>query len=167
MGAGASVIKEDGNRLHHEEDFSYPRRYNSGRMMNSNRSAKTNTSTTARSVRAMALLNHARHENIYMTTDEISSHLRLTKRHHMENTGHDIDSKIDESPNEYEPSEKNVKKFVGIDNTLSKKFDNLEGESEIIEATTSVKSLKTFRANFNLKLDLEDEPDWGQVYLLN
>ncbi len=45
---------------------------------------------------------------------------------------------------------------------------NVEEESEIIEAATSVKSLKTLRANFNLKLDMEDEPDRARyIYFIN
>lgn len=66
MGAGASIqggeIPEN-NRLHNGG------RYESGRVANSTRTA------TNKSVRAMALMNHSRHENSYISADSISSQL--------------------------------------------------------------------------------------------
>lgn len=63
MGAGASIqggeIPEKDIHLHHG-------RYESGRVANSTRTA------TNKSVRAMALMNHSRHENGYISADSIS-----------------------------------------------------------------------------------------------
>ena len=154
MGAGASFNKEEKKTREEDDEFDYPRRFNSNRIP-STRSAKTLSSvTTTRSVRAMALLNHSRHENTYITTDEISVHLRQKRQEHSHNI-RDLDSKIEEGVNE---SEKKSEK------TTKKQEEEIE-ENELLQTHVSVKSLRTFRNNFNLKLNLENDPDWGQVIL--
>lgn len=163
MGAGASFVKDDrktGSRDERDRDeFPYPRRQYSDRM-HSTRSGKTFSSVnTTRSVRAMALMNHSRHENSYITTEEISIHLRQRQKGEPNSiTLRSLDSKIEESPHEYDPSEKKSEK---------KDAESIHGEfideANLIQTQTSVKSLRAFRTNFNLKLNLADEPDWGQV----
>jgi hypothetical protein len=194
MGAAASFNnKEVEPRMRRsredEDEFSYPRRQHSnlgrsndraGGMMSSTRSGRSgrtmNSSTTTRSVRAMALLNHSRHENSYINTDEISVHLKNQSLHKrtqdiVVNTAPSIDSKIDESPNEgVESSEKKVEPTMikpqplqltgGIGAGITADEYSDTGE-------TSVRSLRTFKANFNLKLNLENEPDWGHVSFLS
>jgi hypothetical protein len=167
MGAGASFAKvfpKEEKRPYHREDedeYEYPRRH-SNRIHNNNnstRSAKTlNSMNTTRSVRAMALLNHSRHENSYIAADEISVHLKQQQQKRSENSHHvrDHSNRIEEAPNESDPSEKRP------EHTRTKS-ELTSDENEHLQTHVSAKSLRTFRTNFNLKLNLADEADWNQV----
>lgn len=69
MGAAASIEGEEVPDNERAEGEYHHGRYESGRIANSTRTGSN------KSVRAMALKNHSRHENTYISADTISQHL--------------------------------------------------------------------------------------------
>jgi hypothetical protein len=142
MGAGAAVHSGT-------EQQNYPRelnrdKYESGRIPNSQRTANM------RSVRAMALINHSRHENSYISPEEMSLHLAAGKSH---SRREDI-----EYPPDYKHHE--MKKVSHMPATIS------EIQNEAASEKNPPQGLSALRSQFNLKLQLDEDPqEWGQVNL--
>lgn len=164
MGAGASIQggeipeKDLKDRDHHHHGG----RFESGRIANSTRTA------TNKSVRAMALMNHSRHENSYISADSISLHLAGKGR---------AGGKADvEYPPDYKHHNDNKHELSisgprpGITPIAESPNELLASEKMPPPVSTPGTGFGLFRSQLGLglglKLQLEEEPDWAHVSLV-
>lgn len=158
MGAGASIADQQGLQKAMEAERARPSRAVDNSMRASQRSV------TRGSVRAMALMNHARQENSYLRADVLSSYHRKSDRD-KEKSSHRLQP-------DGAPDAKN-KKFVEGNGTKPVSPDapldqiNERSGSMDEQSGEGLQSLSMFRSNFNLKLNLGaggegDETDWTQ-----
>lgn len=158
MGAGAAVQSQGGGvkpiRLRDEPPNP---RYESGRTCNNNNSTRTGRSGGERSVRAMALKNHSRHANSYITPDSISTHLINSSRARGK-------SDLNDPPDfKYEAGSKDAL-TAHIPATIVEQQE--QASDKVPTATGMVGGLSAmFKSQFGvgLKLQVDDEPDWGHV----
>lgn len=130
--------------------------------VNYRNSSVRQSSRTVHSVRAMALMNHSRQENSYISVDSISANLRnLSKRR----------VSYDSQPNGKADGVGSVTMEIANNNaelSIIKELPSMKCEEmpPIEEASPSGKdtmSLSKFRSSLTLKLNIEDDPEWAQV----
>lgn len=111
----------------------------------------THTTRSANSVRAMALKNHARQENSYIPPDRLRSKFSKNVQHG--------------SSAEYtsEPRSK------GASVERREAVKEIQAQPSSSTASPATGSLVQFKSmmNLNLKLNLEDDNDWGKVTTSN
>lgn len=156
MGAGAAVQQGGPEPIRLRDEPPNPR-YESGRTYNNNNSTRTGRSSGERSVRAMALKNHSRHANSYITPDAISSHLASNIKARGKNDS------TDPPDFKYEAGSKDLVS-AHIPVTIVEQQE--PASDKVPTATGMVGGLSAmFKNQFGvgLKLQVDDEPDWGHV----
>jgi hypothetical protein len=137
MGAGASVANPPVRK---------------GPQRDHSNDVSSRTARSVNSVRAMALKNHARQENSYIPSDRLRSRFNKTARHANAaefvddgNMSHDSATILEEAPRAQRAA---------------------DPEPSTLTAAPSG-NLMQFKSamNLNLKLNLEDDNDWGKVQL--
>lgn len=130
------------------------------------RSGRASTRTVnAKSVRQMALMNHARHENSYISPEAFSSH---TKALSVQPNPED-EFRPDFASKQKSASPSNQKaptvSFAPVKMRLNvpDKIVEEEAPAPSLGKMGQQQSLSMFRSTFNLKLNVEDDPDWGKV----
>lgn len=147
MGAGASIQTAD-PRIDGEASN---RRLASSRMANSSR--------TAKSVRAMALMNHSRHENSYINADSISVHLAGKNRAQAKaEIEYPPDYKHQDAKGDNTASNLNV-----ITAIAESPNENPSEKAPPVVPQPAGGGMSMFRSQFGLKLQLDDDADWGHV----
>lgn len=139
MGAGASVAQKHNARDHSNH-------------------VSAHTTRSANSVRAMALKNHARQENSYIPQDRLRSKFNKTVRH--ANNAEFVDGAHAHTPASTAT--------CGKDDGKATNEPSPSPSPLPVGATTVTGSLVQFKnaMNLNLKIQLEDDNDWGKVCLL-